>query len=183
VLPAIIALLAFLFSGCTTLPSSEGSADPQFFSPGLSTLNGINTLKVVATDPLTGKVYVGGRFSSINNVSADNIAVFDPVSNEWASLAGGGLKSNTADYSVNALAFLGRYLYVGGEFSRTSDGITGLNNIARYDLIDRQWSVLPGQGVNGTVFAMTMNGNDLYVGGEMTSTFDLSLTFCPRIVR
>lgn len=182
-LPALIALLTFLFSGCTTLPSSEGSADPQFFSPGLSTLNGINTLKVVATDPLTGKVYVGGRFSSINNVSADNIAVFDPVSNEWASLAGGGLKSNTADYSVNAIAFLGRYLYVGGEFSRTSDGITGLNNIARYDLIDKQWSVLPGQGVNGTVNAMIMNGNDLYVGGEMTSTFDLSLAQCPRIVR
>lgn len=177
-----IATMALLISGCVTLPSPEGSADPQFFSSGVR-LDAGESIKVVATDPRNGKVFVGGRFSSLGNVMygpglpIQNIAMYDPVRNQFYALSLGGLSSASGTPEVLCLAFLGKYLYVGGRFSGTAylgagEPVVGLNNVARYDIETGQWSSLSHEGINGTVQSLAVNGNDLYVGGEFLGTHD-----------
>jgi hypothetical protein len=79
--------------------------------------------------------------------------------------------------SVIALAIIGNDLYVGGKF--TTVGSTyplgpdtiSVNNIAKWNFVTKSWSALEkngNNGVNGTVWALAVRGNKLYVGGEFT---------------
>src|SRR5439155_1174288 len=59
-------------------------------------------------------------------------------------------------------------LYVGGDFTQANDGASPVaaTNVARWD--GSAWSALGsggGNGVDGTVEALAVSGNDLYVGG------------------
>jgi len=66
-------------------------------------------------------------------------------------------------------------MYVGGSFTGTLGSmnplyqeITGLNNIAMWD--GSRWNSLAG-GLDGPVFAITVDGDDVYVGGDFEATF------------
>ncbi len=81
---------------------------------------------------------------------------------------------------VNALAKIGNYLYVGGYFSVVGDEENydlPANSIARFDLIANRWETL-GRGIEyvygipGRVYALTADGNKLYIGGEFHSADD-----------
>lgn len=88
-----------------------------------------------------GVIYVAGNFSDkkIHNIMSitDGKAIAMP---------GNGLDSN-----VLALASLGDSLYVGGNFTGTSNGgVDGLHHVAFYSFSSKKWSAL-GDGLNGPV--------------------------------
>ncbi len=127
-------------------------------------------------------LYVGGQFTQTGDgalVSLGRIARYDTATGDWHALPNQGLNS-----TVYALAVDGGDLYVGGTFTQTGNGtLTNLGYIARYDTTGDAWHELPDQGLNNTVHALTVDGSDLYVGGQFTQTGDASLISLGCIVR
>jgi trimeric autotransporter adhesin len=141
--------------------------------------NGVNgpvrTLAWTGTD-----LYVGGDFTRLcADVScADWLSQDIPphklahwTSGVWASVGEGAQGQGLASASggspiVNALAWTGQDLFVGGNFTHAGLCEEGCNRIARWD--GSVWHAL-GNGVNGTVLALAWTGADLYVGGVFTS--------------
>ncbi len=124
--------------------------------------NGIGGIAFANITSLTAQgqdLYAGGTFTTINGVSAHNIARWDGAS--WHAVGTG------VNNTVLALAFLGSDLYAGGAF--TEAGGTTVNGIARWD--GAAWSEVAG-GVTKTstayVRTFTVDGGDLYVGGDFS---------------
>jgi hypothetical protein len=117
-------------------------------------------------------LYVGGRFSSVEGIPANNIAKWDGSS--WSAL-GSGMTGGNADFgtAVQVLAVVGSDVYAGGNFS--SAGGSPANNIARWD--GTTWSALGGGVVvpaEGGVNAVALWGGNLYVGGYFSSAGGIS---------
>jgi N-acetylneuraminic acid mutarotase len=127
-------------------------------------------------------LYAGGRFSQTGDASITNlghIARYDTVGNAWHALPNQGLNGN-----VYVLAIDGNNVYAGGGFFQTGDGeVTNLGNIARYNSAAGTWHALPNQGLNDTVTALLVSGNDIYVGGRFSQTSDGGVTDLGGIVR
>jgi hypothetical protein len=112
-------------------------------------------------------VYVGGQFTIVGTggteVSGLNyIAKWNGT--EWSSL-GSGLNG----LGVFSIELNGLDLYVGGSFSNVGLGgtpVVGLNNIAKWN--GSTWSSLD-MGLNGQVWAITVSGSNLYIGGGFSS--------------
>lgn len=117
-----------------------------FDQAGVSIGDG-GVLDLVSSSSLT---FVGGNFTATDY---DNIFVISSTGS--SSLANGGLNGPVMTLSLN-----GSTLYAGGNFSGTRSGqISGLNNVASYDISSSAWSAL-GAGVNGRVVdvvSLTMN--------------------------
>ncbi|KAL4753478.1 hypothetical protein BDW72DRAFT_25910 [Aspergillus terricola var. indicus] len=98
-----------------------------------------------------GVIYAGGNFSSSD---INNLFSLEQDANATA-MPQGGLNSEVTTMSV-----LNNKLYVGGNFTGTSDGATdNLNYVASYSFDAKSWSALGG-GVNGhvkRVFALPLN--------------------------
>ena len=113
------------------------------------------------------ELFVGGSFTIAGDVLANNVAAWDmtqPDGTGWRALGGG------TDRAVDALAFIGSDLYVGGRFLRVGDLVSGpfFFAIAAYDTTQTGndgWFAL-GNGINGRVDALAAIGTDLYVGGQ-----------------
>ncbi len=103
--------------------------------------------------------YVGGQFSTVENVSANNLAVYSIV-NGWQALGSG------TNGTVNAITSDSQgNIYVGGSFSQ----INGLSasNIAVWN--GSTWSVLRG-GTSGTISKLGVDSQDnLYAVGIFVS--------------
>ena len=82
----------------------------------------------------------------------------------WTGTANNGLNGKVLTIAVH-----GTDVYVGGEFTGTTDEtLSGLNRIARWD--GAAWHPL-GLGLNDTVFALAFDSqNRLYVGGRFDAT-------------
>lgn len=108
---------------------------------------------------------VGGNFSSIGNISAANVAIFD--GRNWSS-PGGGVNGIVHAISAGFRGFR-PVTAVGGEFSQAiqDDGsaIT-VNGIAAWT--DRQGWLPLGLGVNGPVYAI-INTTSRFSGGLLGS--------------
>ena len=172
----LLILLVFTFINDGVSCDGPSSADSQagFYDRGFSGSGITGKITDTIVDNRTGLVYVGGSFSSVDGVEAHNIAVFDSTTRTWVSLAGDGLRAPDAESTpINALAISGKYLYVGGSFDATYDGVTtGLNSIARYDMDLQVWAPLAGNGLNAPVHAIAIDGSTAYVGGEFIQTAD-----------
>src|SRR6056297_1570258 len=156
--------------------SSAGSgvwSEGEFGVPGCD--GSVSALAAVA-----GELFVGGQFRACGFAAVSNIARFDPGTGEFSSLGDG------VNGAVFALAASGDDLYVGGLFAQA--GGNPANLIAVFDTSqtgNAGWSPL-GDGVNNTVSALALIGDDLYVGGAFTqaggapmnriAVFDTSLT-------
>ncbi|MEM6377105.1 MAG: LamG domain-containing protein, partial [Bacteroidota bacterium] len=110
-------------------------------------------------------------FSSVNLTGLDvkNASKLSPVLNPnssdpagpWSAL-GQGL-----DGVIHAMAVNGGSIYVGGNFSGVESGtsVSGLNNIARWDISEQRWYALD-KGLNKPVLAIENQGNKIVVGGQ-----------------
>src|SRR5262252_3072846 len=85
-----------------------------------------------------GNIYIGGNFSIVGDVVANNIAMWDGT--VWSALGAG------VNGGVQALAVSGSNVYAGGNF--TAAGGVAATNIAKWD--GTAWSTL-GPGLSGVV--------------------------------
>lgn len=122
-------------------------------------------------------LYVGGSFlqprqTNFALVNAYRIARWDGY--QWFTL-GGGVSDD-----VYAIACSGTNIFAGGRFTTaTQPNISTLSTvgIARWD--GTAWNAL-SIGVTGSVYAVTMVGTNLYVGGSFTSAGGVSATNIAR---
>ena len=97
----------------------------------------------------------------------------------WYALPNKGLNGG-----VRAFAVTGSDLYAGGYFTATGDaGLTNLGRIGRYNTSSKSWHALSNEGLNGAVLALTVHGDDLYVGGSFSATGDGTLPNLSNIAR
>jgi hypothetical protein len=125
-------------------------------------------------------IYVGGQFSATGDgsvTSLKNVARFDSNAETWHAL------HNGLNGTVYALAIRNDYIYVGGDFTKSSDGLMTLNHIACYNLEVNAFYDTDKMGVNDTVYAFAALGDYLYVGGRFTATGDGTLLNLGRIAR
>jgi hypothetical protein len=99
--------------------------------------------------------YVGGRFSAMGTLIANNVAQWD--GERWRRLGAG------VDQPVYAMALQGDDLCIGGEFT-TANGADA-NRVARWD--GTTWHTM-GEGFDGTVNAMAVMNDTLYAGGTFS---------------
>ncbi len=134
--------------------------DPTFSDANWVSLNpgipGANSYVFAAVADGSGNLYIGGSFTLVGTVAANNIAKWN--GSAWSAL-GTGMNS-----TVNALAVSGTDLYAGGDFT-TAGGVSA-NRIAKWN--GSAWSPL-GTGVDGYVGALAVSGTDLYAGGDFTT--------------
>lgn len=149
------------------------------------------SIAAIAVDA-SGNIFIGGRFSQIGDVVSSNIARYSTVTDTWSAMPNGGLSpmyNFSPDIFVKAMAIKGNDLYVGGKFSRSTDGsISTLTNIARYDIAGDSWHPVTGNGIgnpftNTEVRALVVAGNDLFVGGSFAQTSDGSTINLHNIAR
>lgn len=124
-------------------------------SIGFSTLGGGLTYGIYAIALSGSDIYVGGDFSAIGGVKANNIARWD--GRRWNTVGTG------TDGAVYALAVNGTSLYAGGEFSRA--GAVNTSNIARWNISTSVWSAM-GNGLDSVVWAIIPFEAGCVAGGE-----------------
>jgi hypothetical protein len=150
-------------------PPSSVSAEPggqwddQFTTPGAD-----GALFCVAVQG--NVVVVGGAFSVVDDVIANNVARWDGT--HWSSLGTG--EQNGVSGPVEVLAFLDESVYVGGRFisagGRLAHGLAcwdGATWIDFGDPLQREG----GRGV--TVNAIAFDGGGVWVGGQFDSAAGL----------
>ncbi|NBW58551.1 hypothetical protein EBR43_12420, partial [bacterium] len=150
--------------------------------------NGTNgTINTYAYDSIRNIVYCGGTFTSVFDVSniilsANNIAAWNIIGEYWSIIgtnASNGTSGPVAEIIVDAT---NQIIYVGGNtFTSVYDsrGTISANNIATWNVNNKQWSLLgtsTSNGVNAAVYAFErdISNQILYVGGNFTKARDLS---------
>ena len=178
-------------TGYNSANSSINSFSLLVFNSNFSSIGNIfktaNTINASAVDG-SGNIYIGGNFKYINNVSANNIAKWTPsapgsTNGVWSALGTGTtVTGNGVDSTVQAIAINGNDVYIGGFFASAynSDTTTAIsaNKIAKWN--GTSWSALgtgtgtAGNGLNstGTVFAIAIKDNDVYVGGAFSTAYN-----------
>jgi hypothetical protein len=144
-------------------------------TPGWSTIgsgnNGVDD-QVWSIAVNGNDVYVGGDFTTINGglISAINIAKWNSATG-WSALT--GIDDDGSSY-INAVAVSGTNIYAAGYFTSINNG-TAAGSIAMWD--GTSWSVLSdgtNNGVDGNIYAIAVDGNNVYVGGDFTTLSDQS---------
>lgn len=120
--------------------------------------------------PMTPRVIVGGSFTSICNVAAMNVAMYDPDTDTWSAMGAGlGSAANRNEIRDFAVQPNGRLIAVG---QVSSNGTVGVGIVARWT--GTQWLQVGSDftGVNNwpsvRCIAALANG-DLIVGGSFTT--------------
>ena len=154
--------------------NTDGTVDSTYVSATGGFNNAVNAL---ALDPATGKLYVGGDFTSYTKGAATTQNYLARLNSD-GSLdttfipAGEGMNS-----SVYALAYdsASTNLYVGGNFtthtrSATTTTQNYLTRLTSGGVADTTF-LLNGQGFNGKVWSLSLDaaGSRLYVGGSYSS--------------
>ncbi len=140
------------------------------------------------------KLIVAGKFLYIGNIYANNIAIYDFITQEWSPLGKIESTNNGTNDEILAIKYFDNKIVVGGKFINANDypGTNFENEIsclednistlyvALYNLANRQWYQLKGNnyvdtfvpGVNNYVYALdviqTANSYEIYVGGKFT---------------
>jgi uncharacterized protein (TIGR03437 family) len=117
------------------------------------------------------EVYVGGLFTSIGNISANNIARYNLATGAWSPLGGG------TNNVVAAIAVSGSDVYVGGRFTNAVNpggANVPVTCVVRWSNATNTWNPLGASGVNqngvnGDVSALAIGGGFVYVGGDFNT--------------
>lgn len=130
----------------------------------------------------SGNLYIGGYFTAVGGIIATNVAKWNGTN--WSAL-GFSITGWGAGGGVNALAFSGNTLYVGGSFTNAC-GIPA-NRIVQWD--GTNWSALgsglggggwPQTGIRPWVLALAVSGSDLYAGGWFTTAGDTDASYVAK---
>lgn len=136
---------------------------------------------VYALEASGGEIFVGGTFNKTVDWSLkdlDGIARLQTAAGTWRALPLKGMND-----TIRALALSEDDLYAGGDFNQSGDGsLKTLGNIARYNITTNTWFPL-AKGLDGTVHALAVSGDNLYVGGEFTATGDGNLNNLGGVAR
>jgi N-acetylneuraminic acid mutarotase len=151
--------------------TSEWGPFPNYGFDNISPNNTVLAMAVVGHDLYVGGVFTETADGLVKDLNA--IAKYNSLTSTWSALPNKGLSGG-----VEALAVIGSDLYVGGSFIQTADGsLTDLGRIARFSIDENKWYALPngGLGLTADVHALAAVGNELYVGGSISSTGDNSI--------
>lgn len=141
-------------------------------SPGLVTTTPDSTVatadgRVSALLQVGNTLYVGGQFNNVGGAPHVGLAALDATTGQVLPFTAdvSGIAPGTTDSGVTSLAVTpdGRYLIVGGTFSRVQG--QSRTNLAEIDLTTRvvtAWSPVP----NGGVLALAAVGSQVLVGGK-----------------
>ncbi|MBK8900651.1 MAG: hypothetical protein IPM53_05695 [Anaerolineaceae bacterium] len=137
-----------------------------------------NTVLALASDGTN--LYAGGHFTNVNNNgavlgAADYVAHWDTSTNTWSALGSDGAGNGAVSGLVNTIAVSGSDVYLGGSFLNVNNGgvvLTAADFVAKWDGVN--WSALGSDGfgngsVKNAVYALAVNGADVYVGGYFTN--------------
>ncbi|HTP07785.1 MAG TPA: hypothetical protein VMP08_06015 [Anaerolineae bacterium] len=113
-------------------------------------------------------VYAGGNFLTTDGGTANHLARWSVTDKEWYSMG------NSPNGELFTVAVSGDDVYVGGIFN--SVGGIAAHNVARWNSSSGTWSALGNgtagctgvPGCIGAVYAIAVNGYDVYVGGTFT---------------
>ena len=144
--------------------SPQGTASYGWGSLGSGRFGTNGTVRAMAMDS-SGNIYVGGTFTLVSDIAANNIAKWN--GSAWSTLQSGS--SNGVNGIVYTIAINGSNVYVGGSFTLLGDGITSAKYIAKWN--SGAWSTLPSgssNGVNAAVYSIAISGSDVYIGGNFT---------------
>jgi uncharacterized delta-60 repeat protein len=149
--------------------------DPSFhFAKGLDCAFSLTRSVDAVTKALdvAGNVYVGGRFTTYNDVRSPGILRLDAAGAiDSTFVVGDGFDDSV--YAIAAATDGSGDIYVGGDFSTykgvACNGIVRLNSDGSRDA-----GFVIGSGFNGTfnnvmAIAIASDGSDVYVGGNFTS--------------
>ncbi|MCW5849320.1 MAG: VCBS repeat-containing protein [Anaerolineae bacterium] len=139
----------------------------SFSTLGSGVLGNIGTNAEV--DSLLGlgsDLYVGGAFSTAGGTSVSYLARYNPTADSFSPV--GTSPNFGVDAPVAAMAALSGDLYLGGSFLNA--GGTSVNWITRYNVTGNSFSALGGGtvGTNGQVYALTVLGGEVFLGGLFT---------------
>jgi hypothetical protein len=117
--------------------------------------------RVLAIAGQGSDVYVGGTFTNVGGINVSNVAHWDGFN--WWNMGVG------FDSSVGALAVSGSVVYAGGGFTNAIDPFPfPVNHIAMWDGFG-WYNLGSGVNANGTVNAIAVSGNNVYIGGTFTN--------------
>jgi hypothetical protein len=116
--------------------------------------NNNNSVKTFLFDNQNGNLYVGGSFTSLNNINTIGGGLIDTTSNTV-------IKFGNVNGNVNSITKYEGNIYYAGNFTMI-DGIVA-NSIARWD--GYSWNQL-GNGISGTINTIAIGNGNVYVGGS-----------------
>jgi hypothetical protein len=132
-------------------------------------------------DSSNQRLYVGGSFTNVKDfsntlLSANRIAYWNLNTSRWLGLGTTVSANNGTNAQVNALALdtSNNRVYVGGNFTSTSDATTSLqtaNYIAYWNVATTRWTQMGGStnGTNALVSAIALDpSKNVFVGGNFT---------------
>jgi hypothetical protein len=141
--------------------------------PSIPNSDGLDSL-VLALAAGGSDVIVGGLFTTTNDgKTLNHIARWNTVDEQWVALG------DSVNAPVGAIAFHGDDVFFGGVF--TSAGGVPAMRIARWNRRTGEWSAL-GSGLSGctggagcvpAVYAIAVDGDDVYVGGNFINAGDV----------
>ena len=118
-------------------------------------------VNAMAQDP-NGNIYVGGWIISAGGLPVNNLAMWD--GSTWHDV-GGGVTHTTYSPEIYTLAVdASGNLYAGGSFDHA--GTVAVSNLAKWN--GSTWASVGG-GVDGSVLAIALLSDRLYVGGYFSS--------------
>ncbi|MCQ3939392.1 MAG: hypothetical protein DPW18_20465, partial [Chloroflexi bacterium] len=134
--------------------------------------NGVNASVYALAVDSSHNLYAGGGFFDVESIpEADFIAKWN--GSNWSALSGNGSGNGALNSYVSAIAINGANVYVGGNFSSVVDtsntAIPNAAYLAKWN--GSAWSAIDGvtSPLSNPVFALTLSGSDLYVGGVFTN--------------
>jgi hypothetical protein len=148
------------------VPATAAAVTPGVWSavaPNLAGTDGAFKYTVLDIAFSATDMYVAGLFTNTDgNARADYVVRRNGTS--WSALGGG--TNGALNGGVEAMAFIGNDLYVGGSFTNAG-GHANADYLAKWD--GTSWSAVGANGtgpaLNGAVYSLAVRGSDLYVGG------------------
>lgn len=151
----------------TGLAALDGNGVVATWNPVVGSFNPVKTIA-----GLNDRIFVGGNFSTVNGQPRRSLAAFNAVN---AASQPGALSAWTADINgeLYDLHVASNTLYVGGSFSTI--GGQARNSLAAFalDTVGNPTALLPlNKTLAGSVAALALSGNTLYIGQLSLSALD-----------